>query len=975
MPERQAGKQYFRLMRMKNKGFLVLIGLLLGLQGITAQFYESGQPPASLKWRQINTGNFRLIFPESFGPKASELAGILEEARELTGYSMSHHPAPLPVIVHNHSVSSNGLVVWAPRRMELYTTSPQTIRGGHWLTRLAVHEQRHVVQIDKLDQGVLRFLYLFLGEQAVGASTGRIPLWFYEGDAVVAETALTIAGRGRTPSFYMPMRTLLLSPAKNYSYDKYLHGSFRDYVPDRYQYGYLMVSAIRREFGPGIWENTIDYTARRPFYLAPFYRSLRHDTGKGMTSLHEKTIAGISNEWDSVHQRRDHGFYEKINRRDGSLYLNYRYPVWTGNSSVIALKSGIAQVNELVKIDLDGSEESIFFPGTLSSPVLAHSGSRVAWSEFRPDLRWGHSNYSVIRILDYRTGISGYVSSRSRYFSPAFDPGGLFLAVVETGYKNNDLIVLLNSVTGEVAASYDAPEGKNLQQPVFSADGNSILVTAVCRLGTSILSLDKANGLWTVLREPSFENISGVFPCRELVCFHSDISGIDNLYAMDHTKGVLYRVTSSGSGAFDGAFTAAGDNLVWSEYTPNGFDLAITEFHPASLKVQDAEVSFHKEMVESLISHEKGIMSSEEYDTTGWQSQKYRKGLNLFRFHSWAPFYYDYSDLNIGQLPVTPGFTLLSQNLLNTANTFLGYSYLDGRHITSGSFIYKGWYPVLETSFDYGDEPLVFMGRDTTGIPDHSRGNQMNINGIVSLPLNMSYGRYIAGMEPRIRISYSNSLYHYQEQDTYERGMATIASRFLAYRYTRGSLRDLVPRWGQVIRLQRRSAPFESENRGVINAAELTLYFPGILPHHSLKIEGAIQWQDPVKYYFPNIVTLPRGYARQTSEDLKLLKTSYSFPFMYPDVSIPLPGVIYLKRLHATVFADTGTGSMVTVNSDSGIAGVEKERLFSWGGAVTINLHVLRAPFPLNISTGFAHIPGRNKITFLFSFGLDIASI
>jgi hypothetical protein len=959
---------------MKNKGLLVIIMMLLGLQGLIAQFYETGQPPASLKWRQINTGNFRLVFPESFEPKASELAGILEEARELTGYSLSHHPAALPVIVHNHTASSNGLVVWAPRRMELYTTSPQTIRGGHWLTQLAVHEQRHVVQIDKLDQGVLRFFYLFLGEQAVGASTGRIPEWFYEGDAVVAETALTMAGRGRTPSFYMPMRTLLLSTRKNYGYDKYLHGSFRDYVPDRYQYGYQMVSALRREYGPGIWENTIDNTARRPYYLAPFYRSIRHDTGKGMTGVHENTIARIGNEWNSIQQLFDHEGYEKINRRDVSLYLNYRYPVWTGNSSLIALKSGIAQVNELVRIDLDGSEEHLFYPGPLSSPVLAHSGSRVAWSEFRPDLRWGLSNYSVIRILDYRTGNSRYVSSRSRYFSPAFDPGGLFLAVVETGYHNNDHIVLLNSVTGEAAASYDAPEGKNLQQPVFSADGSRILVTAVCREGTSILSLDKETGLWTVLREPSFENISGVFPCRELTCFHSDISGIDNLYAMDYKEGILYRVTSSGSGAFDGALNATGENLVWSEYTVNGFDLATTQFDPSSLKEQNARGSFHKEVLESLIAHEEGIMGSEEYDSSGWQFEKYRKGLNLFRFHSWAPFYYDYNELNIEQLPVTPGFTLLSQNLLNTANTFLGYSYLNGRHITSGSFIYKGWYPVLETSFDYGDEPLVFPGRDTTGLTAPSGGSRMNLNGIVSLPLNLSYGRYIAGIEPRLRISYDNSFYHDPEEDSYERGMATVTSRFLAYRYTRGSLRDLAPRWGQVIRLQRRSAPFESENLGTISAAELTLYFPGLLPHHSLKIEGAIQWQDPVRYYFANIVTLPRGYVQQPGEDLQLLKTSYSFPFLYPDASIPLPGVIYLKRLHATLFADAGKGSMVTVNNDNGIAGSEQESLFSWGGTVTTNLYVLRAPFPVNISTGFAHIPGRDKITFLFSFGLDIAS-
>jgi hypothetical protein len=62
------------------------------------------------------------------------------------------------------------------------------------------------------------------------------------------------------------------------------------------------------------------------------------------------------------------------------------------------------------------------------------------------------------------------------------------------------------------------------------------------------------------------------------------------------------------------------------------------------------------------------------FDTPHWEAEPYRKGMNLFRFHSWAPFYYDYGEFNIEQQPVYPGITLLSQNLLNTANTLLGYS-------------------------------------------------------------------------------------------------------------------------------------------------------------------------------------------------------------------------------------------------------------------------------------------------------------
>jgi hypothetical protein len=940
--------------------FLLPAFFILSVQCIYGQFYEDGQSPSSLKWRQISTDNFRLIYPETFSGHAFRLAGLLEDAYDLTGHSLSHRPDPIPVIVHNHSVRSNGLVVWAPKRMQLQTTHPHSIRGGDWLTQLAVHEQRHVVQVDKLNQGVLRFLSLFLGEQAVGISTGRIPQWFYEGDAVVAETVLTSSGRGRMPSFYMPIRTLLLDSDRFFSYDKFLHGSYRDYVPDRYQYGYQMVSAMRREYGPGIWENTLDKTARRPYYLAPFYWSIRHDAGEGITRIHEKTLSTIMGEWRSLHSGRQYDAYSRVNRRDEKLYLNYRYPAWADDSSVIALKSGIGHADQFVKISTSGNEEILFYPGPLSSSSLAVSGNLVAWSEFQPDRRWAQRSFSEIRVMDHATGKSRRISAGSRYFAPAFSPGGSVIAVVETDPGGRDNIVLLDPQTGAVKASYPSYSEVDLSHPVFSSDGKEVFVTASGYTGTSILSLAVETGDWTVLREPSFTNISRVFPCHDLICFHSDISGVDNLYAMDREEGILYQVTSSLHGAFNGDLSPDGAAMVFSDYTANGFDIVIDAFDPGSLTVFGGSSFFRDELIESLLSDETGIMGSGENDSLQWQSRPYIRGLNLFRFHSWSPFYYDYNDPDITHLPVTPGITLLSQSLLNTATTFAGYSWLDGYHLAHGRFTYKGWYPVLEAEITYGNEPQIFNGSNTIPPPDQSSSGHMNLGGSVYLPLNLSSGRYVSSLEPRIRTNWNNL-----------NGLATVESRLLAYRYTRRSLRDLAPRWGQVLRIQRISAPLDPDLLGAINAAELTVYLPGMIAHHSLRLGGALQGQDPVNYYYANLIRLPRGYRREAMSDIRLLRGSYSFPFLYPDLSIPLPGVIYLKRLYADVFAEGGTGSLI-LNEGSPIQ--EKEPLFSWGLTVTTDLHVLRAPFPLSINTGIAHIPRRNRVAFLLSFGVEIGN-
>ena len=938
--------------------------LVLNCHGLFAQFFETGQSPASLRWRQINSTNFRVIYPETFDGQIYRLTRILEESWETTGHTLDHQPRRIPVIIHNHHARSNGMVVWAPRRMELYPIHPRTGRGGDWLTQLALHEQRHVVQVDKLNQGITRIFSWLIGEQAIGATAGRIPPWFYEGDAVVTETVLTEWGRGRRASFDMPMRTLLLSRPGIFGYDKFLHGSFRDFVPDHYQHGYYLVSGLRREYGPGLWSNAMDFTARRPYFLTPFMRSLRNDTGLNIAQLHQDVLAGFFDELMPLYDTLDLPEYGKINRRKDDLYLNYHYPVWIGDTAVIALKSGIGHADELVIVDLDGNENSIIHPAVLSSPVIAQSGSRIAWTEYQPDLRWSLNDHSVIRVHDFITGHSIRIGSKSRYFSPAFAPGGLFIAVVETDFQNRDRIVLLNSVTGEVAASWSAPSGVNIQLPVFDDDGNRILAAGVSEKGTSIVSLDRHTGRWSIVMELSHSTISRIFPCDGHICFNSDLYGTDNIFSLDEESGNLYRITSSPFGGLGGSFSPDG-SVVWSDYTWRGFDLAFTDFDP--LPEDEPQRGLREELVEALSLHESGNRAGSNTDTTLWQSVPYRKGANLFNFHSWAPFYLDYGGLEFDELPVWPGLTLLSQNLLNTASTQLGYSYVEGNHVVHGNFAWKGWYPVIEAGFDYGSEPRMIMGSDTIGPPGMPPAAQLNLTGAVYVPLNLSRGRYIAGLQPRLIVNYDNSLYHYENQD-YQRGMVTMEARLWAFRQSRRSFRDLAPRWGQTVLLRRFDAPFEPDILGSISSLELTLYFPGLFPHHSLKIEGALQRQDPERYLYTSMVRFPRGYPRETTESLQIIRNSYSFPFLYPDFNIP--GVLYIKRFSADLFADFGINRW-TVAANGNLRREEmEERLFSWGGGITTNFHVLRLIFPINASVAIARIPGRNEIAPVFSLGM-----
>jgi hypothetical protein len=180
--------------------FLIIPGIL------NAQFFLSGQDAAGIKWKQINTENFQIIFPSEFQEQANKLATTLDYIYIHVYESIGHKPKKISIILHSRSSDSNGSTLWAPKRIELWTTPAQTSYAQDWLDQLAVHQLRRVVQIDEMGKGIFDIIGLVFGEQLVAGVTSIYPGWLFEGDAVNTETALTSTGRGREASFEMIMK-------------------------------------------------------------------------------------------------------------------------------------------------------------------------------------------------------------------------------------------------------------------------------------------------------------------------------------------------------------------------------------------------------------------------------------------------------------------------------------------------------------------------------------------------------------------------------------------------------------------------------------------------------------------------------------------------------------------------------------------------------------------------------------------------
>ena len=137
---------------MKFKQLIFLVSFLILPFVASAQFYVTGDDPGKLRWNYIDTDSYRVIYPAESDSLAHVYARKLEKFKipvsRTTGYVTGEGDGRLmPVVLHTYN-GSNGSVAWAPKRMDLFTLpSAHDVDPMPWSTMLAVHESRHVTQM------------------------------------------------------------------------------------------------------------------------------------------------------------------------------------------------------------------------------------------------------------------------------------------------------------------------------------------------------------------------------------------------------------------------------------------------------------------------------------------------------------------------------------------------------------------------------------------------------------------------------------------------------------------------------------------------------------------------------------------------------------------------------------------------------------------------------------------------------------
>lgn len=943
---------------MKIKGNIKICVFLLVLVICTvklnAQYFIGGQEPASVKWRQIKTEDFQIIYPTNYSELAQYYINTLKLSQPAINESYQSDLKRISVILHNNTTTSNAMVPIAPMRAEFYEMPSQNIYPQLWQDQLTLHEYRHVVQINKMRQGMTKGLYYVFGEQGVALVMGLwVPFWFIEGDAVYSETVLSNSGRGRVPEFMYTLKAQVLDK-KIYKYDKASFGSYKDFVPDHYTLGYQLVAKGIENHGIKMWDRTLERVARRPYYLVPFTVSVKKETGKFKVQYYNSTMKSLKTEWwiedkPSIDNKMNYLSPQQ------KFYTDYLFPHFLDDGSIISEKTGLDDINRFVMVDTAGKEKKLFTPGYDFYESLSVSGNTICWNEKAYDPRWGMRSYSVIKLYDVISGEKKQLTRKSRYFAPSLSSDQDKIVAVHVSNQSKYELHILDAKNGEILKTISTDENLFFATPHWSDDDQYIMAIVLGKQGKSLVKIDVESSEMEYMLPFSFKEIKWPVMHGKWIVYTGTYEGKDNLYAIDTETKAIFKVFESRFGANYAAFTDDGKQLVFSYYTADGFKLTSMDFLPDEIEEVQLNQLQYQYLADRIVPENSFNLDDTIVPDTVYPTKKYSKAGHLFNIHSWMPLAVD-----VDNYTINPGISLMSQNVLSTTVATLDYSYdvnEQTNHIKFG-LDYYGWYPVLSFTAAYGGRKSSFISDEGELVNLKWRETDLSLR--VSVPLNLTHSKWIQGVRPSVGID--QKFLKMVQHSGYEFSETQFTSpiyQLYAYNQYKTSFKDLYPKWGQIINLVYRHTPWADTTNSQL-ALIGYLYFPGVIKHQGIKVYGGYQKTVRGNYSYNNLLAVPRGYSNINYPAYFSIRSDYAFPIAYPDWNVP--GAFYLKRIYSKIFYDYMQGFEANQVTD----------LSSTGFEVYTDWNFLSILLDVELGFRFSQLMPDNTQTYEFLFGFNV---
>ena len=863
---------------------LSIIILTIHSQESFCQIFDNSQPHPKVKWHQINTENFRLIFPSEYKKSAPTLANQINKYILYSNKTLKDSTRKIDIILQQNHIAQNGFVQLAPRKSEFFSTPSGIADNQEWLPNLALHEIRHVTQFDKLTGNLRRPFGELL---AMGLFGLNLPSWFFEGDATLHETLFSNGGRGRLNAWDMEIRSNILAN-RNFNFNKYVHGSYKDIVPSYYTIGYFMNSELL--------EKDIDLTSKifdemkgkliRPFN---FQRALKRNYGSNANQLFYKTMQNLQQKWN---EKEETNLPEPVN-------FNVKYPTdyllpHIQNNQIYALEKGYQRTPRIVKMDMENQNKplEILKIGAQVMPYFNIENHLIIWDEYRKDARFSKQTYNVINVYDIHKNKKTTITRNSRYYTPILSKDLKTIACVEVNLNNESSIAILNITNGEKIDSIALPKGTHIQQPYFNEKSSKIVAIGVSQKGTNLLEIELNTKqisellTWTNLQfeRPIYHN--------ETIFFKVNQEGKDDIYSLKN--GITKQITKSRFGAFNPYIH--NDTLWFNDYTIKGFainKLALDTTNKNNIILEKAKTLYNTQNNFKIESQT--VPYSESYEIEPYNVIK-----NSINFHSLTLSSNDFESFD----NYKPAIYWISNDVLNTTQIKLGYE--REVELKKNTYIaeitYQRYYPKLKIGYkNYGNHGFAKVPITNDTVRFDFRNHQITAD--IQLPFSVYRGNNIYSYGVNFGTYYIKRYNYTIENLKNVVNQIRFPLNYQVY-FNRNSMvskMDLAPRWGQNFNIIYRHMPFENGTNNSI-ALRTNFYFPGLFLNHSFQTRFNIQHAKGVfsgNYDIPLIdgfSYLPRSFVKNT------LLFDYRLPLLYPDLSISQ--LAYIKRIHGQFSAD-----------------------------------------------------------------------
>lgn len=651
-------------------------------------------------------------------------------------------------------------------------------------------------------------------------------------------------------------------------------------------------------------------------------------------------------------------------------YTQYSSPQFFGDG-YIATKYDRGRVTRVVSVDKSGEERELARTATLSSRIISQD-DKIFWTEYTPSKFWSLQSFSNVRSIsvDSLTGRASKVKTLIKgenifFFTPMGERG---YAYMEYDVSNIPTIVVVDSDMQPLQRVEVKGSESSLNGMAWDHKSQTLAIILLDDKGMRLSRVDLDTEEIVDLTSPSYVTRRELSAADGKLYFTSISSGKDEVHMFDLEQGREYRLTSSKYGSFAGA--AKSDSLVMLTYSIDGYLMAEQAIEPDSMLFVEQTLLPKDILDPGFIDWDKypkidTMKLSLEVDTAAMVSKRYRKAKHIFNPHSWAPIAIDPAEIiDEKEFNLALGATILSQNMLGTMTTTLGYGYVFDKNMSlyQGSVEYMGLPVHFDFGFKYGgDYQSVISLSDYPYLG--TVGRYANASLLASLPINLSTGSSVRGIEPYVGISYENDIMINPIDLGYDTGYSKMSAGILFSNYHYQSIKDLAPRYGYVVDLSTTMNPFNG-NFGKIFNGYGSFYLPGILAQHSLNIKGDIQYQDLGFYNFTQKKLYPTGVDYSIPANyLYSSGVYYKFPVAYPDGGIP--SLLYIRRIYMNLFGEYAH-MRYNLQGDTYISNP-----YSYGGELLFDFNIMRIGVDLNAGISVYKPSDRGTIVgAVFSFSI-----